>query len=155
MDRIDWAVLAALEADGRLGYAALGEIVGLSKTPCWTRVQRLEERGVITGYRADIDRSAVGLPLTAFCEVTVDFAHHHDFEAAIKSHPAVLECYTTAGQGDYLLKIVCGDVEHLDTILREQISGIPGVVRSSSTIALKSIKQANGIMPFASQSRQG
>lgn len=140
MDRLDWKILAALESDGRMSFGALGEHVGLSKTPCWTRVQRLETEGVITGYHATISRRAIGLSLTAFCEVTVEFARHRAFEEAVIAHPFVLECYTTAGRADYLLKIAARDVDHLDLILRNQISGLPGVVRSSSTIGLKAIK---------------
>lgn len=154
MDRSDWAILAALEANGRISYGALGEAVGLSKTPCWTRVQRLEEQGIITGYRASIDRQTIGLSLVAFCEVTVDFAHHRDFEAAVLDHPAILECYSTAGRGDYLLKVVCRDVDQLDAILRMEISSISGVVRSSTTIGLKAIKQETRIVGFAMQSHE-
>lgn len=149
LDRFDLAILAELEADGRIGYNALSERIGLSKTPSWERVQRLEERGVISGYHAAIDPAAVGLDLVAFCDVTVDFLHHRDFEQAVLDHPAILECYSTAGRGDYVLKVICRDVAHLDTILREQISGLPGVVRSSTTIGLKAIKQKRGLMDFA------
>ena len=153
LDWMDWKILMALEADGRMSFGALGDQVGLSKTPCWTRVQRLEREGFIAGYHAAIDRKAVGIALTSFCEVTVEFAHHASFEAAIIDHPAVLECYTVAGQGDYLLIIAARGVEHLDQILRAEISGIAGVVRSSTTIGLKAIKQSVGVTKFASQAR--
>lgn len=153
MDRLDWAILAALEGDGRISYGALGETVGLSKTPCWTRVQRLEEQGVITGYRATIDRQKIGLTLVAFCEVAVDFIHHRDFETAVLEHPAILECYSTAGKGDYLLKILCRDVDHLDAILRLELSSVAGLVRSSTTIALKAIKQEARMVALAIKSR--
>lgn len=145
IDRTDLAILAALETDGRQSYAAVAEQVGLSKTPCWTRVQNLEKAGFIRGYRADVDPGKLGLKLIAFCEVRVDFDAHARFEAAVIAHPSIIDCYTTAGQGDYLLHIVSGDVESLDALLRWEISRLPGVKRSATTICLKRIKEAGRI----------
>jgi Lrp/AsnC family leucine-responsive transcriptional regulator len=145
MDRYDWSILAQLERDGRQPFSTIAEKVGLSKTPCWTRVQAMEQAGIITGYRAVVDQRALGLKLVAFCEVTVNFDQHAAFEDAVLAHPSVLECYTTAGQADYLLHVVTRDVETLDTLLREELSQLPGVLRSSTTVCLKRIKDGGAI----------
>ena len=150
MDRYDWTILAQLERDGRQPFSTIAEKVGLSKTPCWTRVQALEQSGIITGYRAVVNQTALGLKLTAFCEVAVNFEQHAAFERAVAEHPSVLECFTTAGQADYLLHVVTRDVETLDTLLREELSQLPGVRRFSTTICLKRIKDGGAITSAAS-----
>ena len=149
MDRYDWSILAQLERDGRQPFSTIAEKVGLSKTPCWTRVQVMEQLGIITGYRAVVDQRALGLRLIAFCEVTVNFDRHADFEQAVLAHPSVLECFTTAGQADYLLHVVTRDVESLDTLLREELSQLPGVLRFSTTVCLKRIKDGGAITAAA------
>jgi Lrp/AsnC family leucine-responsive transcriptional regulator len=140
MDKTDRMILEALEEDGRQSFAAIAERVSLSKTPCWARVQTLEETGAIKGYRAVIDPYALGLRLTVFVEVTIEFGMRVAFERAVGEHPAIIECYTTAGEADYLLQIMTSDVERLDRLLREEVCRLPGVQRSSTTICLKRIK---------------
>jgi Lrp/AsnC family leucine-responsive transcriptional regulator len=140
MDAIDLSILGALERDARQSFASLSEAVGLSKTPCWARVQELEKSGAIRGYNADINPRAVGLGVFAFIEVKIDFNQRQAFETAASNNPAILECYTTAGEGDYLLKIVCRDVDDLDDLLRFNISLMPGLQRSTTMICLKTVK---------------
>lgn len=141
LSRIDLSILRILEADARISFAALAERVGLSKSPCWTRVQALEKQGVITGYRARIDAKAVGKGLTVFALATVDFAQAEAFEAAVLRHPAVTDCHSTAGAGDYLLRIVAADVADLDHLLRKELSQLPGVQRYTTTVCMKAIKE--------------
>ena len=140
MDQMDVAIIASLERDGRQSFASLADTVGLSKTPCWTRVQTLETAGVIRGYVADVDARAVGLGVFAFVQVMIDFSRRAAFEDAVLQNPAILECYTTAGEADYMLKLVCRDVDDLDDLLRFSISLLPGLQRSSTMICLKSVK---------------
>ncbi len=140
MDKIDRAILAALEENGRVPFGDIAERVALSRTPCWTRVQRLTAEGAIQGYRAVIEPSALGLKLTAFVQVQIEFSRRAAFESAVLGHPAIIECYTTPGQDDYLLQVMTGDVERLDGLLREELCRLPGVQRSSTTICLKRIK---------------
>ena len=140
MDDFDLAILASLEEDGRQSFGAIAERVALSKTPCWSRVQHLQESGAIKGYRAMVDPKALGLKLTAFIQVTVEFGSHPAFERGVRDHPAIIECYTTAGQADYLLQLITSDVERLDSLLREELCRLPGVQRFSTTICLKRIK---------------
>jgi Lrp/AsnC family leucine-responsive transcriptional regulator len=140
MDKIDHRILASLEADGRLSYAELGEQVGLSKTPCWQRVRDLERSGVIRGYRAEIDSAQLGLKVEAFVHVTLSSVQHAEFEAAVQHHPAVLQCFTTAGHADYLMHVLVAGISELDTLLRMEISQMPGVQRIETTVCMKTIK---------------
>lgn len=140
MDKIDWKILAELEADGRLSFAELSERVGLSKSPCWARMRDLEAEGVIQGFHARVDPSALGLAVQCYIAVRIRFDGHAEFEAAAIAHPAVIECHTTAGDSDYLLRVYARSVEHLDDLLRHQLSNLPGVHRLSTTVCLKTIK---------------
>src|SRR3546814_19974293 len=105
MDKLDWKIVTELEGNGRQSFAELGETVGLSKSPCWSRVRALEQKGVISGYAARIDPLALGLEVQSFVEVQIRFDAHAEFEAAVLSHPAVVECHTTAVDSDYVLKV--------------------------------------------------
>ena len=146
LSRIDLSILRILEADARISFAALAERVGLSKSPCWSRVQALEKQGVITGYRAQVDAKAVGKGLTVFALATVEFAKAEAFEAAVMRHPSITDCHSTAGAGDYLLRIVAADVEDLDQLLRKDLSRLPGVQRYTTTVCMKAIKEGGLLM---------
>jgi Lrp/AsnC family leucine-responsive transcriptional regulator len=146
---VDDTLLAALETDARLSYADLADRVGLSKTPTWARVRALEQAGVITGYRAEIEPTAVGLDLHAFVEVRIRSTQHAEFEQAVVRHPAVLECYTTAGQADYLLHVLVASIGALDALLRDDVSRMPGVERLATTVGMKTIKQRGRITDCA------
>jgi Lrp/AsnC family leucine-responsive transcriptional regulator len=118
IDAVDEAILRALEKDARMSFSDLGEQVGLSKTPSWSRVRELERRKIITAYRAEIDPMSVGLELHAFVQVTINAARHADFESAVQRHKSILECYTTAGQGDYLLHALVPGIAALAELRR-------------------------------------
>ena len=154
MDRIDRDILSALETDARQSYASLAESIGLSKTPCWNRVQAMEEAGIITGYRADIDPARINLGVMAYIQVIIDSARREAFEAAVIDTPAILECHTIAGDGDYVLRVACRDVDDLDHLLRFDIVVLPGVQRSSTMVCLKTIKRG-GRVTQAAHAREG
>ncbi len=140
MDKIDREIIRLLEDDARISFAEIGERVGLSKTPCWQRVRELERRGLIRGYRAELDAEGLGLRVHAFVHVTINAARHAEFEAAAASHPAVLQCFTTAGQADYLMHVLVGEIAQLDQLLRMEIRRMPGVQRLETTVCMKTIK---------------
>ena len=150
-DRADDAILRILEKDGRLSFNSLAEQIGLSKTPTWARVQNLEKKKVITGYRAQIDPAAMGLELHAFVQVTITGSRHAEFESAVLRHSSVIECYTTAGQGDYLLHVLVAGIAALDEILRDDLSRMPGVQRLVTTIGMKTIKRGASIVECAAR----
>ena len=117
LDRIDLALLEALQRDGTLSIAQLGERVGLSTTPCWKRVKRLEDDGFITQRVAIVDRKKVGLPVTVF--VSVRTSQHDEkwlakFAACVTSMPEVLELHRMSGDVDYLLKVATSSIEGFD-----------------------------------------
>ena len=140
MDQIDRDIVRLLEDNARVSFAQLGQEVGLSKTPCWQRVRELERQGMIRGYRAELDAESLGLRVHAFVHVTINAAQHAEFEAAVASHPSVLQCFTTAGQADYLMHVLVGEVAQLDQLLRMEIRRMPGVQRLETTVCMKTIK---------------
>jgi len=149
LNAIDAVLLRTLENDARLSFNDLAGEVGLSKTPTWARVRELERQKVITGYRAEIDPARVGLALHAFVQVTINATRHADFEAAVLRHKSILECYTTAGQADYLLHILVPGIAELDELLRTELSRMPGVQRLTTTVGMKTIKRRGSIMECA------
>ncbi|MGE4408964.1 MAG: Lrp/AsnC family transcriptional regulator [Sphingobium sp.] len=140
MDIFDLKIIESLERDGRQSFADLASDVGLSKTPCWSRVQALEKTGVIRGYRADVNPALLGLGVFAIVQVMIDFSRRNEFEQAVLNSPAILECYTTVGEADYLLKVACKDLDSLDDLLRHTLTPLPGVQRSTTMLCLKTVK---------------
>ena len=145
LDQIDRQILAALEADARLSFASLGEAVGLSKTPCWKRVQALEAAGAIRGYHAVLDPAALDLDTAAFVQISVRFDMHEAFEDAVRVHPMIVACHATVGDTDYLARILARDMADLDVFLRTQLWRLPGVERFTTTIAMREIKADGSI----------
>ena len=140
MDKIDREIVRLLEEDARISFAALGQQVGLSKTPCWQRVRELERQGLIRGYRTELDAESLGLRVHAFVHVTINAAQHAEFEAAAAGHASVLQCFTTAGQADYLMHVLVAEIEQLDQLLRMEIRRMPGVQKLETTVCMKTIK---------------
>jgi Lrp/AsnC family leucine-responsive transcriptional regulator len=140
LDALDRRIVAALERDGRISFAVLAEEVGLSKTPCWKRVKALEDAGIIRGYTTRIDPAMLGFGIEAFIQVTIDFELSEAFEAAVRNHPLIRRCYATTGEADYLLQIVTVDMIALDRMLREELSRLPGVRRTITSMAMREIK---------------
>ena len=149
MDKIDWKIVGELERDGRQSYADLGERVGLSKSPVWARVQQLEERGVIRGYAARLDPVALGLSVQSLVNVKIRLDAHDLFERAVMDHPAIVECHTTAGESDYVLRVFARSVDQLDDLLRNELSKLPGVQGLATLVCLKTIKQQGPVGQWA------
>jgi Lrp/AsnC family transcriptional regulator, leucine-responsive regulatory protein len=140
VDKTDINILSYLETDARQSFAELGERVGLSKTPCWKRVQSLESSGLIKGYRTAVDPKKLGLNLYAFVNVTIDASKYKVFESAVLRHPSILQCFSTAGEADYLMQVLVRDVESRDDLIRLVVAQLPGVQRTVSTVCMKIIK---------------
>jgi len=150
VDRYDLELLNALQEDGRLTNAVLGERVHLSASQVSRRIQRLEELKVINRYAALLDPDIVGLGVTAFTSVTL--GRHGDaqgdsFEQAIVQMPEVLECLAVTGEADYVLRIVAADLGALSEFMSKRLLRLPGVVNVKSNIALKRIKQTH-VLPL-------
>ena len=149
LDAADRRILALLQADCALSLAEIGEAVGLSATPCWKRIRRLEAEGVIRGRVALLDPEAVGLGVTAFVAVKAgahDEAWLTRFNEGVARIPEVIELYRMAGETDYLLKVVCRDIAHFDRIYKRLIRVAPmGDV--SSSFAMERMKSTT-ILPL-------
>ena len=150
MDAIDKRILRALARKGRLTNAELAEEVGLSASPCWTRVRRLEQTGVIKGYAAILDQGALGLPDTVFIEVMME-RHDEDslrrFEEAVQAIPEVLECHLVTGEYDYMIKAAVGGTLGYERLLRDRLYRLPGIRHTRSSFALRSLKQELSPVP--------
>jgi Lrp/AsnC family transcriptional regulator len=142
LDVIDRKILRQLQRDATSPVAELAAAVGLSQTPCWKRVKRLEADGYITARVALVDREKLDLGVTVFVAVRTN---QHDeewlatFAAAIKAVPEVVEFYRMSGEVDYLLKIVCADIADYDRIYKKLIRGA-ALFDVSSSFAMERIK---------------
>lgn len=119
IDTLDERILSELQHNGRLTMKALAERVGLSSPAMIERVRRLEERGVLAGYRAIIDPAAIGRGLSAFISADVDRRYHEAFLSRLRSEPAVEECYRTTGSSSYLVKVHVATPEELELLIDE------------------------------------
>jgi Lrp/AsnC family transcriptional regulator, leucine-responsive regulatory protein len=147
MDKIDKILLRELQANAQLGVAELGEKAGLSPSSCHRRIKLLEERGVITGYAATLERKQLGLANEFFVEVSLTAQTEETFEKfekAIQRVPEILECHLMSGQFDYLLRVVAIDAEDYERIHRSRLSRLPGIQRIQSSLALRTVKQWSG-----------
>ena len=142
LDQIDRRILRALRANARLSMVALGEQVGLSKTPVTARVRRLEEAGYIRGYRAELDAGKLGLEHVAFVEVRLSDTREaalQAFNAAIREIPEVEACHMIAGGFDYLVKVRTSNVRDYRRVLGEKISQLPHIASTSTYVSMESV----------------
>ncbi|HRD76873.1 MAG TPA: Lrp/AsnC family transcriptional regulator [Hyphomicrobiaceae bacterium] len=142
MDAIDLKILAILQRDATLPVAEIGKEIGLSTTPCWRRIQRLEEQGVVQRRVAVLDPVAVNCGVTVFVSIKTD-AHSLDwlekFNSAVVDFPEVVEFYRMSGDVDYLLRVVVPDIAAYDAFYKKLISRIE-IAKVSSAFAMEQIK---------------
>jgi Lrp/AsnC family leucine-responsive transcriptional regulator len=150
LDRIDRNILAALQADGRLSNVDLSDKVALSPSPCLRRVRRLEEAGIVRGYRAVLDRKAVGLGLTVFVEIKVA-RHSLETAAALQDRlvaiPEVVACHMVSGMADFLAEVVVPDLDAYERLLTDKLLTIGVVEDIRSNFAIRSVK-VDGPLPL-------
>jgi Lrp/AsnC family leucine-responsive transcriptional regulator len=142
VDRVDRAIVAALQRDGRIANVDLADQVSLSPSATLRRVKALEAAGVIAGYRAELDRPAAGLELTVFLELKV--GNHTqdnwlDLEAALKQIPAVVGAWVISGAADFLVEAVVPDLAGYERLLLEDILTIPSVVDARSNFVIRTV----------------
>ncbi|HEX3349605.1 MAG TPA: Lrp/AsnC family transcriptional regulator [Acetobacteraceae bacterium] len=143
MDEIDRNLLAILQEDSTLSIAQMAERVGLSPTPAWKRIQKLEAAGVIRRRVALLDPERIGLGLTVF--VAVEAGDHTPawldaFAASVRAMPEVLDVYRMAGEVDYLLRVVCADMQEYDAFYKRLIAAAP-LKNVTSRFAMERVKQ--------------
>ena len=146
IDRVDAEILDMLQENGRLSNAKVAERLSMSETPCWRRLKRLEQDGVIAGYQAVLDRRTLGLGVMAF--VQLECAEHteaatKEFQKIIQSSPNVLSCHNTTGEADFLLQVVAKDLDDYSRFVESVLRRLPGVSSIRSNISLRELKSSN------------
>lgn len=143
LDGIDYAILSALAADGRLSNVELAAEVGLTPAPCLRRVKRLEASGVITGYRAQLDPEAMGRSFCVYLSVQVTMTSAdvvEQFEQAVASYEEVTEMRRVYGEVDYILRVEVADSNAYERFQADKMYSLPGVHRMVSYSTMKTVK---------------
>ncbi|HZT27413.1 MAG TPA: Lrp/AsnC family transcriptional regulator [Pseudolabrys sp.] len=156
MDAVDRKILAVVQDDASLSVAEVGQRVGLSSTPCWKRLQRLEADGVILRRVALVDPDKIGLGITVF--VSIETSDHSQewlkrFAQVVGAMPEVMEFYRMAGDVDYMLRVVVPDMAGYDAFYKKLIGMVP-LKNVTSRFAMERIKQTTAL-PIASEARAG
>lgn len=144
LDRFDRAILAVLAEDGRISITDLAKRIGLSKSPTQARLRRLEEQGVILGYRAMLDPIRLGIDHVAFVEVRLSDTREsalRAFNAAVAKVPEIEQAHMIASHFDYLLKVRTRDMTAYRQFLGETISSLPHVANTSTYVAMEAVKE--------------
>lgn len=146
MDDLDKKALSELMAHGRITWAELASRMDLSSPAAADRVRRLEDKGIIKGYHAEIDPEKVGYGLTAFIFITLERPEHTDeFLHLIKEIPEIQECHHITGEDNYLVKVRCHGTRDLDRIITTELRGMHGVVKTKTVIVLDTQKETTTV----------
>ncbi|HHB80762.1 MAG TPA: winged helix-turn-helix transcriptional regulator [Aliiroseovarius sp.] len=144
LDRFDRSILDVMSREGRIAITELARRIGLSKSPTQARLKRLEQSGVIVGYRAMVDPIRMGRDHVAFVEVKLSDTRERAlaaFNAGVRAIAEVEECHMIAGAFDYLLKVRTSDMVAYRRVLGEKISALPHVAHSSTFVAMQAVKE--------------
>jgi Lrp/AsnC family transcriptional regulator, regulator of ectoine-degradation genes len=150
LDDRDIEILKVLAREGRISKADLARRINLSPTPCWQRLQRLEQAGVITGYRAEVSLRKVAPAVTVF--VTVELERHRvedfqHFERAVARHDEVVQCWALGGGFDYLMQVVTRDIDHYQRLMDGFLEAGLGLARYYTYVVTKPVK-TGAALPF-------
>jgi len=150
IDNYDRSILRVLQTDGKIGNQELASRVNLSNSPCWRRVKKLEDTGVINGYAAMLDPKALGLTAMAYVHIAL-LDHRQQSEETldnfVEAQEQIIECSSITGSNDYLLKIVERDTESLEKFIMQQLLRL-GIVRSSTTNLILRQKKYTTALPL-------
>jgi Lrp/AsnC family transcriptional regulator len=148
LDSFEKRILAILQEDASRSTADIAAEVGLSQAPCWRRIQKLKDEGLIRSTVCLLDRQKLGLRAQIFAQVKLNAqgrANLDEFSTAIREFPEVLECYVLMGSVDFMLRIVTADIEAYERFFFEKLSQLPGVQEINSTVALSEIKSTTAL----------
>ena len=148
LDNFDKKLLRALQENADQSMNELGEKIGLSHTPCWRRIKRLEEAGIIKSRVVIVDPDKVGLGVTVHAYIIIkshDERSLNAFEQAVLDVNEIIECYSTSGEKDYVLRIVVKSVSHYERLLKQTLVHLPNVASVNSTFALKQVKYSTSL----------
>lgn len=143
MDAMDRRILRVLQAEPDLPMTELAQKVGLSHTPCWRRIKKMEADGTIRRRALILDPRQVGFGVSVFAHLRFarqDEATLEAFETQVGSHPQIVECFSMSGDSDYLLRVVAQSIEDYEQFLKKVILHLPGVSTVNSSFALKTVK---------------
>lgn len=152
LDKVDLRILDLLQREGALSVAEVAARTALSTTTCWRRIQALEQSGVIKGRVALLDRATLGLDVIIFAHVKLSTQGRDAITAfadAIRERPEVLDCYTTMGEWDFMLRIVTRDIKAFEAFYLDHLSKLPYVQSINSSVTVTVIKEST-ILPIGS-----
>jgi len=144
LDRYDKAILAALQADGRISNVQLAARVNLSESACLRRVRALEDAGLIDRYVALVNQAKAGVPGNVFVFIALNREVDSElaaFEEAVRDLPEVMECFLMTGEFDYLLRVVVADMADYERLHRDSLTRLPGVARVNSSVAIRTVQK--------------
>ncbi len=150
IDQIDAKILVKLVENAKISTAELAGAVGLSTSPCWQRVRRLEAEGYITGYSANLDQYKLGATEIVFVEISLERHNQNalsEFGDKIGKLEEVLEVFLTSGEHDYLLKVAVSGTRGYEEFLTNKLSNIPGIRQTRSSFALRCLKNSTVFIP--------
>lgn len=143
IDDIDKKILSILQTDATLSIQDISDQVGLTTNPCWRRIKRLENNGIITGRVALVDPAALGLGMTAFVRIHTD-KHTKNwletFKSSVRRIPEIVECHRMTGDVDYLLKVMVRDLAHYDQVYQRLLDYVPDLKDVSSSFSMERLK---------------
>jgi Lrp/AsnC family transcriptional regulator of ectoine degradation len=145
LDPIDLRILATLQREGRITKLALAERAGLSPTPCWERLKRLERAGIISGYHARVELRRLAPAATVIAEITLHRHRQADFaafEARVRDTPEIVECWAVGGGLDYILRIVTPDIDAYQRLIDRMLEAELGIDRYFTYIVTKPVKNS-------------
>lgn len=148
LDSTDKLLLGALQGDARLTSSELAERANLSQSPCWRRIKRLEESGLIAGYSARLDRRALGWGVMAFVTITIDSQDEKlslAFEATVRDIPEVVMCHGVSGPEDFVLVVVAQDLDAYSALMQHKLRRLPGVKLVRTSFSLQEVKPMHGM----------
>mgnify|MGYP000562907086 CR=1 FL=1 len=153
ISKVDKKILAILQDDASISTAALAERVHMSQSPCWRKINKMQQDSLIEKRVAILNREKLGMDVVVFSTINLSTQgreYLEDFEAEVKLLPEVLECYTMAGSWDYMLKIVAKNIRHYEIFVREKLTTLPHIGEVHSHIAVTEIKNSTEL-PLATQ----
>ena len=148
LDSIDLRILEAVQKDGRITKLKLAELAGLSPTPCWLRLRKLEQAGLIAGYHAKLSPRRTASFASVLVEVTLASHRQADFdrfERAIAQMPEVVACWSVSGGVDYILKVVARDIDSYQRLIDRMLAAEIGIDRYFTYIVTRTVKEDAGV----------
>lgn len=148
LDKFDRRILNLLQEDASRSTAEIAELVGMSQSPCWRRIQRLKDEGYITREVAIVDRRKVGFTAQVFALVKLTMHGRQnldEFAETIRKYPEVIECHVLMGAFDFLIRVVAADVDAYQAFFFEKLSRLPGVQEVNSVFSLSEIKSTTAL----------